>query len=260
MIKKLSVVSFFLLFSILSYAAELKLQGFYTGANLYVENPSAGKGFCVTKVMVNDVLTTDEINSNAFEIDFSRLNIAVGTAVNTVITHRDDCTPIVVNPRVLQKTDKAVFTMAKIDKNMNLTWSVTGKLPDRTFYVEQFRWNKWIGVAEMPLKDSVNPAIFSYEVTMHSGNNQFRIYYKDADGEPVYSKTVKYLSKKPELTVENLKVSDKLILNGETLYEVLDEKGNLVQDGFTKDIDVSKLEKGKYWLNFDNKTVQFLKK
>ena len=47
------------------------LEGNYQGKNLYIQNPfgSGGVGFCVTEVLVNGNITTDEINSSAFEID-----------------------------------------------------------------------------------------------------------------------------------------------------------------------------------------------
>ena len=60
--------------SVLSASAGvIVLEGNYQGKNIYVQNPfaSSGVGFCVYEVTINDQTTTDEINSSAFEIDFS---------------------------------------------------------------------------------------------------------------------------------------------------------------------------------------------
>ncbi|HRG38224.1 MAG TPA: T9SS type A sorting domain-containing protein, partial [Bacteroidia bacterium] len=46
----------------------------------------------------------------------------------------------------------------------------------------------------------------------------------------------------------------------ETMYEIYDQFGNIVKRGFGKTIDVSNLTKGAYYLNFDNKMGEFIKK
>jgi len=62
--------SFFILFLALnSKAGVIVLEGNYQGKNLYVQNPFAGSGvgFCVSEVIINGEVSTDEINSSAFE-------------------------------------------------------------------------------------------------------------------------------------------------------------------------------------------------
>ena len=67
------------------------LEGNYQGKNLYIQNPFAGSGvgFCVQEVRVNGNVTTDEIASSAFEIDFRNLQLKVGDKVEVKITHKD---------------------------------------------------------------------------------------------------------------------------------------------------------------------------
>ena len=76
------------------------LEGNYQGKNLYVQNPFAGSGvgFCVQEVQVNGNVTTDEIASSAFEIDFRNLQLKLGDKVEVKIIHKDDCKPKVLNP------------------------------------------------------------------------------------------------------------------------------------------------------------------
>jgi hypothetical protein len=51
--------------------------------------------------------------------------------------------------------------------------------------------------------------------------------------------------------------SDKQI---ETMYEIYDQYGNIVKKGFGSKLDVSNLPKGAYFLNYDNKMGEFVKK
>ena len=74
-------------------------EGHYQGKNLYVQNPfaDAGIGFCVIKVTVNGDVTTDQINSSAFEIDFTNLNLQIGDPVTIKIAHKLNCSPKVLS-------------------------------------------------------------------------------------------------------------------------------------------------------------------
>lgn len=46
----------------------------------------------------------------------------------------------------------------------------------------------------------------------------------------------------------------------ETMYEIYDQYGNIVKKGFGNKVDVSNLPKGGYFLNYDNKMGEFVKK
>ena len=69
----------------------------------------------------------------------------------------------------------------------------------------------------------------------------------------------------PEITFAPVKVQKGInFVNGdkpiETMYEVYDQYGNLVKRGFGSSLDASNLSKGGYFLNFDNKMKEFVKK
>ena len=46
----------------------------------------------------------------------------------------------------------------------------------------------------------------------------------------------------------------------ETLYEIYDTYGNLVKKGFGKNIGVTNLKKGLYYINYDSKTGEVVNK
>jgi len=245
----------------LVWADEITLKGNYYGYNLYVINPSVGEGFCVTAVMVNDKPSMDEISSNAFEIDFSLMKLNIGDPVTVVIKHKSNCKPEIVNPRALLPSENAAVISPKVDKSgTKITWSMKGDLLDEPIIIEQFRWNKWIKIGELSSADSAKNNIYSFDIIPHTGINQFRIVFNDANENPVYSKNIKFTSRNPEIILESTKVADKLMFSADTQYEIFDLKGNFISEGFGKEAEVTDLEKGKYWLNYDNKSVSFTKK
>ena len=67
------IFCFLLSFSLPTLASEiLLLEGKFQNRNIYVQNGfDSGIGFCVYEVRINGRVTTDEVNSSAFEIDFS---------------------------------------------------------------------------------------------------------------------------------------------------------------------------------------------
>jgi hypothetical protein len=55
----------------------------------------------------------------------------------------------------------------------------------------------------------------------------------------------------------NFACSDK---SSETMFEIYDQYGNIVKRGYGNKIDCSNLPKGGYFLNYDNKMGEFIKK
>ena len=95
---------------------------------------------------------------------------------------------------------------------------------------------------------------------MHSGENQLRVKQVDYTSQPRYSKPVKFVSPIPEVTYSPVKVTKDITFSKETLYEIYDQYGNVVKKGFGNSVDCVNLAKGVYYLNYDNKTAEFIKK
>ncbi|GAB4253344.1 MAG: hypothetical protein Kow0079_08810 [Vicingaceae bacterium] len=260
--KKLFIIAFVTLLTTYTQAGVIVLEGHYQGKNLYVQNPFAGSGvgFCTFEVTINGEVTTDEVNSSAFEIDFANFQLAIGDPVVVKIKHKDDCKPKVLNPEVLKPKSTFEIVTMTVDKDGTLQWktkSETGKLP---FIIEQFRWNKWIKVGEVDGVGKPTENEYSFKITPHSGENQFRVKQVDYSGKPRYSQSAKYVSTVPEITFSPIKVKDIITFTGETLFEVYDSYGNIVKKGYGDKLDVTNLKKGIYYLNYDNKTDTFVKK
>jgi hypothetical protein len=265
--RKIQFILVLLIFSLAVQSAEpiLKLEGTYQGENIYVQNPFAetGVGFCVIEVRVNDKITTDEINSGAFEIDLSAFKFKTGDAVNIAIKHKNGCFPKILNPEVL--CIKSTFKIVKItvDKNGTISWtstSETGKLP---YTIEQYRWKKWQNIGTVQGTGKTGENNYSYNVSFHTGVNQFRVRQTDYSEKPRYSPEVTYRNLAAPVTFmpgDGKKAGNEITFSESTKYEIYDYYGKPILKGEGKKIDISKLKAGNYFLNYDNQSASFIKK
>ncbi len=241
------------------YAADLVVKGTYQGENIYVRNPfaSSGVGFCAYEVTVNGMITTDEINSSAFEVDLTVYGFVVGDDVEVVIKYKEDCIPMVLNSHALQVKTPAKFESIAV-KNGVLTFSTSGETGSIPFIVEQYKWNKWVKVGEVRGKGKNRPNSYEVSVRTHSGVNKFRVRQTDNKKISVYSKEAVALVSTPAVTFKANDMS--VTFSAETMYEVYDQYGGIVFKGYGASINISTLPKGRYYLNFDNQQSEFSKK
>jgi len=257
---KINILFFFLFIPFPIFSQVIELKGVYAGGNLYVMNPSAGDSYCVSAVYVNDSLSLDEILSNAFEIDFNLMKIDSGSALNIKILHDKACVPSVLNPDVISPVNNFSFSSFKVNRNGMATIVISGDRGPEPLRVEQFRWGKWVNVADVSDPDIGKPNTYSVELKFHSGENQFRTTRTSESGIETHSRIVKFRSQVKEITLASSKVADYLRFSDETMYEIFEERGSFIRDGYGNEADVSDLPKGKYWVNFDNKTLTFTKR
>lgn len=264
--KKIFFSLLLICFASAAFADETTLSGIYQGKNIYVMNPfaSSGVGYCIFEVRVNGQVTTDEINSSAFEIDLSQYKFNLGDKVTVLLKFKTGCQPKVLNPEVLQATSTFTASSMKVNKNNTLTWTTTGESGSLPFVVEQFRWNKWVKVATVDGKGTPGNNSYEVEVNPHSGENTFRIKQVDYTKRPRYSRDIKYRSMTPPVSYSPLKdITNEIKFSSSTVYEIYNPFGNLVLKGVGTEVDVSslqKLDKYNYTLHFDNQVVQFNKK
>lgn len=250
-------ILFLLLFGVHAHAGMIVLEGNYMGKNLYVKNPfgGAGVGFCAFEVTINGKLSPDEVNQSAFEIDFGNHDVKLGDKVVINIKHKDDCAPTVINPEVLKP--KSTFNVQKIvfNKDGVLEWVADNETGKLDYIVEQFRWNKWIKVGEVGGEGTPGAHQYSFKITPHSGENKVRVKQVDYTGKPRYSKASEYSSTTPPITLDGTKFKGEVnFKGGETLYEIYDKYGTIVKKGYGQSAKIDNLDKGTYYLSFDNKT------
>jgi len=248
-----------------NFAEVMKLEGIYQGKNLLVMNPSTGGGsFCITDVKVNGTASNDQINSNAFEINLSVFDFKIGEKIEIDITHKNGCIPKILNPEVLNAKSTFTVTALKVDPKTNkLTFTTTGETGVLTFIIEQFRWNKWVKVGQLSGIGTATVNNYQMQVTMCSGDNQFRVSQTDFSKVPRISKVFKFRNMAPPVTFTPLKkITSEIVFSDVTMYEIYDAFGKLQLKGTGNKVDISslkKLDKYKYVMLFDNQDMQFVK-
>ena len=250
------------IFFLLSSAQKIELKGVYQGDNIYVMNPfsSSGVGFCIQEVKVNDQISTDEIASSAFEIDLSQYGFKLGDAVKISIRHKEGCLPKIINPNVIQIKSTYKIVSIEVGRDQVLRWSTTNETGALDYYVEQFRWNKWVKIGSVKGKAGVTKNQYTYKITAHSGQNKFRVKQIDFTKKARYSKDAIYRSMSPEVTFKYNKSSNNIEFSSSTSYEIYNGYGNIEMKGEGEFADIQKLKPGNYYLNFDNKMDSFKKK
>ena len=83
--------------------ADMSIEGHYQGRNLYVQSPESedGFGYCISKVTVNGQSISSNVQTSAFQVDFTEFDINVGDPILVVFEHDEDCRPKVINPEVI---------------------------------------------------------------------------------------------------------------------------------------------------------------
>lgn len=244
-------------------AKDLVIEGVFQGKNLIIYNPFAatGVGFCIFEVSVNGNVITDEINSTSFEIDLAYFRLKKGDAVKVVIKHKDGCRPKIVNPHVLRPAATFTTTAITVDRTGALKWTTIEESAALPFYIQQFRWNKWIRIGIVQGKGNPGANNYSYKVNLHSGINKFRVMQLNYNNQPRYSLEAEYNNRlMAKVTFEPAKPKKNIIFSVETNYEIYDYYGKLRMKGYGRMIDLSKLEKGDYFLQYDNAIEKFSKK
>lgn len=259
--KKIFFILVFMFLHLQFQAGVIVIEGSYQGKNLYVQNPfaGAGVGFCITEVTVNDEVTTDEIQSSAFEIDFAPFRFKMGDKVVVKIKHKDDCKPKVVNADDLKINSTFEASNLKVDGNV-LRWNTINESGSLPFVIEQYRWNRWVKVGEVKGKGTEAKNEYSFKVSLHSGINKFRVGQIEGTTKPRYSTAIEYKSTSPEVTFYPIKTTKDINFSSETQYEIYDEYGTMLKSGSGIIVDVGILAKGIYYLNYDSKSEKFIKK
>ncbi len=256
---KITVFILFLLSFLPIQAAKLIIEGKFQNKNLFVHNAVAqgGVGFCAKEVKVNGLVTTDETNSTAFEIDLISLGLKFGESVIIEITHNDGCVPKILNPEDLKpKPTFEVLTM-NITGDGTFEWTAKNEMGSLPYIIEHFKWNKWVPVGEVEGVGTPGKHTYAFKVIMHSGENKIRVRQRGFNSATKVSPemVVKSELEKPTYTMQK----NRITFSKNTSFEIYDIYGMVVKTGFGKLITIDNIKKGKYYLCYDNEVTEIKK-
>ena len=264
--KNMRTVFFFFIFTFIISSAfgqnsKIVLTGHFQGKSLYVQNPftSESNDFCTDSVYVNNKKAESDINVSAYEINLQDKGLKIGDSVAIIIYHKNDCIPKVLNPEVgtHKKGCVNIYSISISSKGL-LYWETEKEENKFLFAIEQKRWNKWIRVGEVEGKGIPKKNSYFFPVELHSGENTIRVSHTKYTGRRCYSSKVTTRSDQQEKDYKIDLETKQITFTGSTRYEIYDHNGNIVLKGTDDKIDIKKLKKGNYYLNFDNRMEKFL--
>lgn len=240
-------------------AGVIVVEGKYQLRNLFVLNgqSTTGVGFCVYEVTVNGDITTDEVNSDAFEIDLSQFGFEVGDPVEVRVKHKDGCVPRVLNPEALEPMPTFDVKEMTVSSEGLLEWTTVNEQGGLPFIVQQYKWNKWVNLGEVIGQGTSNTNDYQFKLVPISGENRVRVIQKSFSGKVRASDPVNFTSNKANVTYAYDKKKDKITFSDETAFEIYNRYGQITKRGFGKSVSVSNLRKSTYFLTYDSSMDEF---
>ncbi|MFZ6053450.1 hypothetical protein [Halocola ammonii] len=227
-------------------------RGIYQGEVLYVKNPvaSSGVGFSVFEVRVNGEITTDEVNSSAFAIDFKAFGLEVGEPVVVELRCKPECTAEVINEEAILPRAQTKLLNVRLGSEGKLTWETENETGNIPFIIEQFRWNKWVVVGKVPGSGNGRKNKYSFTVPMHFGENKVRLKQRDHRGTHFFDVVSVNSQQSSPVEIKRKRVVDVIEFSGKTFFEIYSEYGELITYGFDDEVFVKDVPRGKYYVNF----------
>jgi hypothetical protein len=154
------------------------------------------------------------------------------------------------------------FTGIALKGDSVLSWTVTNVPEDPFIYIiQQYRWNSWVDldtIYTLLKTDTVfRSRIKRYEIT---GENKFRVR---AVGNTmlIYSKALTFNSNRPSSkNIEGRynKKSPTIQFGREELYRIYDKNGKMLKQGYAREVSVGELPKDVYYINYGERTGEFI--
>lgn len=239
----------------------VELGGLFQGDNLLVVNEPGpdGVGFCCYEVRVNGLLTADEVNSHAFEVDLGALGLPLGKGVSVRLKHRSGCLPRVLNPEVIQPSPGFQLVDFKAVPSGEVSWTTADEHGRMPFVLQQFKWGKWVDVVRLDGRGGPQQQRYFANVQPVRGENLLRLTHLAPDGTLEVKGEARFEGDVPEVTMEYDHKTQMVTFSSPTQYELVDAFGTVVLSGVGSEATLRYLARGEYFANFGAGT-QVLKK
>ncbi|MEM1137946.1 MAG: hypothetical protein AAGI07_19080 [Bacteroidota bacterium] len=256
--KYLLVIGLLLLIGKQAQCAEIILNGYYYGTNLFIQNPKIGKNqYCITHISINGRTISPIPVNSSFDIDMSFL--ADTSPVEIRIQHHSECTPKVLNEDVIKKREAFGFTSLDIGQDY-IKWQAKGERIYGKYFIRRFEKNNWLAIHALSCTGEEGTQEYEYKLKHFSGKNKYQIKYLDSSGNAFISDTLVFDAVVQPVTFSPVNVRQLIRLSRKTQYRVLDISGKVLLQGFADSVNCIDLGGGVYYLAIEDQIQQFKKK
>ncbi len=253
-----------MVFSLISngllWAGEIVLSGAYQGKDIFVQNPwnRSTSGFCTQAVYVNDRKVLENPRVSAFKIDLSYLT--PNDLVVIRIEHAEGCRPTIINPYVLKAVTDFKFLSVEVDNN-SIRWVTVGEKEEGQFNLEQLSEDQeWLMMDKVEARKGLSQNLYARPASHRKGENTYRVKYETSGGHLTYSLEVYYTHTDSLITFQPAIATSTITLSDSTEYRILDFQGKVVKKGNGRNILLTELRPGEYYLEIQNRREKFIKR
>lgn len=236
---------------------EISYSGVYRGEPLFIQNPYSvsQKSYCIKQIVVNDKSVKLNYNRSALMVNFD--NVPKFSPVAIHITYGDSlCIPSLVNPDAIRYHSLFTFENVLISDS-SIVWMAKGEHSEGEYRIEEFYLGTWEPLESYQPKGVFGAASYSFNPVYEEGVNKFRIVYLE-NGEEILSQEVEHVYYPEPVSVQ--KKGNQLILSRSCSYVISDQSGMEVLNGTGKEIDISSLGNGNFYILLNEDQVELFRK
>lgn len=235
----------------------ISYSGVYKGAPLFIQNPylSSEGTYCIKEIYINERRANINYQRSALMLNFS--SVQQYSPVSIRIVYSDStCTPILLNPDAIRY--HSIFSFEKVViSDSSIHWQTKGEQPEGTYEIESFNLGYWEPLETFSSKGVFGGSSYEFFPVYEEGPNKFRVKYSNGD-ETLYSQEIEHVFYPEPVTFK--RVGSKIILSRACEYVVTDEQNFDILTGSGKEIDISTLGNGEFYLIFDEEQAELFRK
>lgn len=236
---------------------EIFYTGVYQGKPLFIQNPYLleTKGYCIREITINRKRVNINYEVSALLLDFEEVNKFSPVSIHIVYSD-STCVPILLNPESIRY--HSVFSFEKIVvTDSSLVWRARGEGDEASYEVEIFDLGDWEVVNLRKSNGDYSRSEYTYFPVYEEGTNKFRIKYTSKNGT-LYSEEIEHVFYPEPITFE--RKGNTLVLSRSCSYVITDEKNTEVMYDAGKEIDITALKHGNYYILFNDTQSELFRK
>lgn len=234
----------------------ISYSGVFKGAPLFIQNPflPEQKSFSIQEILVNNQAVNTNYNKSAIMLRFEKTREFTPVAIR-IFYFDSTNVPVLLNPDAI--TYHSVFSFEQvIISDSSIYWKTKGEQEDAKYVVERLFYGIWQPVTTMTSKGVYGGSDYNYYPIFEEGINKFRVKYVKIEKE-LFSQEVEHVYY-PE-PIEVSQKGSKVTLSRPCQYVITSFDNVEFMSGSGKEIDISPLKNGEYYLTLNENQVEIIR-